>query len=484
MKLWKGPSGLNRLIELSGDVEVPLMVAKNGYFIGDMNNLQLLTAPLKSYLHETLETPESTTLYLAQCPILLASSTSSKELQPGPLHALWQDIVTMPRCLASFPLTHVNLWASKQACTSSLHYDPHNNMLCCVEGQKQIRIVPPSFAPEIKAQKAFHDSANHAGADLWDILSWTSKGQKVVDLGEYPQEFILNPGDALFIPAGWWHQVKSKQGTLAVNFWWTGEFDQLLGSGGASDEMSVYYLRRTAQALTEKRREELLRNMLRRNIHQKDWCSVLQEFSIHILKRDASKRQRTMSSIPGDDSYFVRLREGSGFISKDMNHFQFAAYYYLVLLLSEDARKADPAAWEYLVVLPNPDVDPINSILFTLVSDRETGSIDFRLLMTVLLTMRWQHTSTAEQLLYKINGASWELLTSQLEKWARTFFGSNYDDQGEAAIEEFYDQLYGCCSESSHRWMFTTRMLEQKQLFAKKAMVDVVNDALGFDFKV
>ena len=30
------------------------------------------------------------------------------------------------------------------------------------------------------------------------------------------------PGDGLFIPEGWWHQVDSSPGNVAVNFWFTG----------------------------------------------------------------------------------------------------------------------------------------------------------------------------------------------------------------------------------------------------------------------
>ncbi len=33
----------------------------------------------------------------------------------------------------------------------------------------------------------------------------------------------LQAGDALFIPAGYWHQVDSSDVTIAVNFWWTAE---------------------------------------------------------------------------------------------------------------------------------------------------------------------------------------------------------------------------------------------------------------------
>ena len=50
-----------------------------------------------------------------------------------------------------------------------------------------------------------------------------------VDLERYPlyrvaerqrMELILEPGDALYIPALWWHAVESLDTTVSVNFWW------------------------------------------------------------------------------------------------------------------------------------------------------------------------------------------------------------------------------------------------------------------------
>ena len=33
-------------------------------------------------------------------------------------------------------------------------------------------------------------------------------------------EGILEPGEMLFLPAGWWHQVRSMDLAISVNFWW------------------------------------------------------------------------------------------------------------------------------------------------------------------------------------------------------------------------------------------------------------------------
>jgi len=33
-------------------------------------------------------------------------------------------------------------------------------------------------------------------------------------------EGMLNPGEILYLPARWWHQVRSLQDAISVNFWW------------------------------------------------------------------------------------------------------------------------------------------------------------------------------------------------------------------------------------------------------------------------
>jgi lysine-specific demethylase 8 len=33
---------------------------------------------------------------------------------------------------------------------------------------------------------------------------------------------IVNPGETLFIPRGWWHHTRSLDDAVAMNFWWGG----------------------------------------------------------------------------------------------------------------------------------------------------------------------------------------------------------------------------------------------------------------------
>jgi Cupin-like domain len=35
---------------------------------------------------------------------------------------------------------------------------------------------------------------------------------------------VVQAGDAVFIPEGWWHQIDSTDISIAVNFWWQSPF--------------------------------------------------------------------------------------------------------------------------------------------------------------------------------------------------------------------------------------------------------------------
>lgn len=129
-RLWRGPGGLQRLAELAGEVAVQVMVGQSGgaQFVGDMQHLLLLGAPLKDFLGGALEArlaearpagaegaaglAAAPRLYLAQQPIS-AARAPGQPLSPGPLHALAQDLQT-PALLAGLPLAQVNLWASRR----------------------------------------------------------------------------------------------------------------------------------------------------------------------------------------------------------------------------------------------------------------------------------------------------------------------------------------------------------------------------------
>jgi len=112
------------------------------------------------------------------------------------------------------------IWVGNAASVST-HYDMLDNIVCAVAGQRTFTLFPPEQIKNL-----------YVGP-----IDYTLSGQPVSmvdlhnpDLETYPkfskalaqaQVAHLEPGDALYIPKLWWHQVESKDKLNAiVNYWW------------------------------------------------------------------------------------------------------------------------------------------------------------------------------------------------------------------------------------------------------------------------
>ncbi|KAM3351770.1 hypothetical protein ACQJBY_023589 [Aegilops geniculata] len=83
----------------------------------------------------------------------------------------------------------------------------------------------------------YGEASNHSGVSIEepDYSSYT----RAKYMKEYSERVVLNCGDALFIPEGWYHQVDSDDLTIAINFWWKSRImTEML------EHMDAYYLRR------------------------------------------------------------------------------------------------------------------------------------------------------------------------------------------------------------------------------------------------
>ncbi|KXZ48213.1 hypothetical protein GPECTOR_29g119 [Gonium pectorale] len=64
----------------------------------------------------------------------------------GGLAPLLEDAPT-PACLAGKRIATTNLWMCGGSVRSSLHYDPHHNLLAVACGRKAVTLIPPHLTP-------------------------------------------------------------------------------------------------------------------------------------------------------------------------------------------------------------------------------------------------------------------------------------------------------------------------------------------------
>ncbi|MCW1430069.1 cupin-like domain-containing protein [Novosphingobium sp. JCM 18896] len=111
---------------------------------------------------------------------------------------------------------HGMMWIGGAGTFTPLHFDLTNNLLAQVTGSKHIVLIPPS-----QTRRLAH--RNHVFSDVHDVTDpyWLSQYPLARDILRY--ELVLGPGDLLFVPIGWWHQVRSQSFSTMLtytNFLW------------------------------------------------------------------------------------------------------------------------------------------------------------------------------------------------------------------------------------------------------------------------
>ncbi|MCX7282788.1 MAG: cupin-like domain-containing protein [Novosphingobium sp.] len=111
------------------------------------------------------------------------------------------------------------LWignASHVAC----HYDAYENLACVLYGSRRFTLYPPDAIGDLYVGPIDHTMAGQpvsmAAADphnpAYPRFAAAQARALVVDLG---------PGDALFLPKLWWHQVEATAPVnVMLNYWW------------------------------------------------------------------------------------------------------------------------------------------------------------------------------------------------------------------------------------------------------------------------
>lgn len=97
-------------------------------------------------------------------------------------------------------------WLGPKGTLTPFHHDLTNNLLVQVLGRKRVQMVPSWEVGRMR--NAVHCFSERAPAD------WDAEG---ADLP--PRlECTIGPGDALFLPIGWWHHVEALDVSISMSF--------------------------------------------------------------------------------------------------------------------------------------------------------------------------------------------------------------------------------------------------------------------------
>jgi hypothetical protein len=124
------------------------------------------------------------------------------------LGSLWKD-VRFPAWLDARKLRrHAALWFGPRGTVTPLHHDQCNILFCQVHGRKRIRMLPPTETFLHRGATSMYAALDPEKPDVRRFPEWNDA--RVIDI-------VIEPGEALFIPVGWWHHVRSLDVAISLS---------------------------------------------------------------------------------------------------------------------------------------------------------------------------------------------------------------------------------------------------------------------------
>ena len=195
-------------------IEAPASGGGRLFYRDDLAGFNFTRRPMPipailDHLLESASLPGAPTLYLESLPAA-AYLPAFAAAHPMPL----LDRRVEPR-----------IWIGN-AVKINTHFDLVYNLACVVAGRRRFTLFPPAQLPNLYlAPLDFTPSGAPVSlAPMTDADP--ARFPRLAEALRHARRAELGPGDALFIPYGWWHHVESLAPfNVLVNYWWNDAAD-------------------------------------------------------------------------------------------------------------------------------------------------------------------------------------------------------------------------------------------------------------------
>jgi hypothetical protein len=168
--------------------------------------------PLNEYLDRILGLIEE-----ANPPSLYIGSTDVDLFLPG-FRAENDLVLNHPMFRDNPPL--VGAWIGNRT-TALAHHDMANNIVCCAVGRRRFTLFPPEQIANLYPGP-LEPTPGGQVVTMTDIHAPDYvRFPRLRDALEAAEVAELEPGDVLYYPAMWWHQVDALESfNVMINYWW------------------------------------------------------------------------------------------------------------------------------------------------------------------------------------------------------------------------------------------------------------------------
>jgi hypothetical protein len=196
-----------RLAERFGDAVVDVMtnLRKHPNYAGERNRYARKMT-MRELVEAIKRDPEGGDLYLA------AQSRAFERLSLGQLA---NEVNLDPLMFdGKHQRERTSLWLGPGNTVTPLHYDQMNVILAQVWGSKRVLLIAPSETGSLYNRRGGYSDVDPESPDFERFPLFQNVAVSVM---------MLEPGSALFLPRGWWHQVRSLTPSISLsisNFVW------------------------------------------------------------------------------------------------------------------------------------------------------------------------------------------------------------------------------------------------------------------------